>query len=86
MRPSVDFDTLREIVKHPDLKDQKIPFLIILNKQDKDGAYSKNDLKEFLKIDSLKAMTKMRIGVREAKGKEGVGFAECLSFFIDHLI
>ena len=84
-RFSVDEDNLMAIVEHPDLANRKIPFVIILNKQDKENAFRKDELKEFLKIEKVKALTKMVVSIRECRGKEGAGFTECLSFFVDHL-
>lgn len=86
MRFSIDGDNLQSIIEHPDLVNRKIPLVIILNKQDKENAFRKPEIKEFLKLDKLKMSTKMQVTIRECKGKDGIGFAECLSFFVDRMV
>ncbi len=86
MRFSVDEENLQALVEHPDLKYRKIPLVIILNKQDKENAFHKAELRDFLGLEKLKTQTKMSITIRECKGKEGAGFNECLSYFTDHLV
>ena len=83
-RRSIDIENLSNTINHPDLAKRRIPFLIIFNKQDKEGAYTIAQLEKSHGIDKLKGKTRMKIGIRGTKAREGKEFGDCLSFFIDN--
>ena len=65
-------EILEEMARHPCLKDRKIPFLILANKEDMGKKCIDTEvLRNYLQLDTLKTMTKMKYDVKETSGLTG---------------
>ena len=75
-------EILEIMARHPNLLNRKIPFQIVANKQDLDGALQDTELHEALGIDKLKniANNELIYAIKEATALKGYGVRESLKF------
>ena len=80
-RLSIDNEILQEMAQHPSLKNRKIPFLIIANKQDVPESADDDDLRKYFQLDYLKTLNVMKYDVKVCTAIEGHGIDKCFKHF-----
>ena len=61
------------MARHPGLVSRQIPFVILANKKDKEGAINHHDMYKILQIDRLKSMNDLKYSIVATEGNEKIG-------------
>lgn len=82
MRFVVSNEELNDVLNHREIKEKKIPILILANKKDLKGALSENDLKNELEINSLRGKPSE---IFSTDGLSGKGVNEAFEWLVNEL-
>jgi len=85
-RLSIVQELIELIIEDPFLKERRIPFVIVANKQDKLQAYDEMHLRKFLGIDKMKHRNKLLFSIKGTIATNGTGLNECFQFFENNIV